>query len=44
MGWTVPPLYQVSALLYQWGLSHTLQPTDGHDRRLPTLHHGRRKA
>jgi hypothetical protein len=35
---------QVIALLHQRRRSRTLQPADGQDRRLPTLHHGRRKA
>ena len=32
------------ALLHQGGRSRTQQPADGQDRRLPTLHHGRREA
>jgi hypothetical protein len=32
------------ALLHPGGRSRTQQPADGQDRRLPTLHHGRREA
>jgi hypothetical protein len=35
---------QVIAFRHQRGRSRTLQHADGQDRRLPTLHHGRREA
>ena len=40
----VAVLDQVIALLHQRGRYRTLQPPDGQDMRLPTLHHGRREA
>jgi hypothetical protein len=40
----VAVVQQGIALLYQGGRSRTLQPVDGQDRQLPTLHYGRREA